>query len=317
MIGQPKTTSALRYPLDSILGTRSAVAVIRALSMAGVPLSQAELARRGGLHLRGLPGTLAILEAAGIVSFAGRGRTRQVELYHRHPLIQHLRQLFQQEATRYDAAIQRLKTIGPHLGCVASWIEGAVAEGTDTLSDPINATLLFDGLPSPDTQVLAQQQANAIQSEQHVIVALRFHQRADLLRFTAERRAALEHAIILSGPAPTDLVEAAAPTPRDETLTPQLPDLGDQAFDIAQAVATQIAKDPELLVIARNYVERRLAMAGATERLTLLEWKGLLESLTPGQLAALLREKSERADRLRSSLPFVGVLSSADRAVKP
>ena len=306
----------MRYPLDSILGTRSAVAVVRALSMSGAPLSQAELARRGGLHLRGLPATLATLEAAGIVSFVGRGRTRQVQLYHRHPLIEQLRQLFQLEANRFDAVVQRLKTIGPHVGCIASWIEGAMAEGTDTFSDPINATLLFDGLPSPDTQAIAQQQANDIQSEQHVIVALRFHQRADLLRFTADRRAALAHAIVLSGPAPTDLVEAAAPAKRDEEQSPPLPDIGDQPLALAQMVAARIAKDPELVVLARNHVDRRLAMAGATERLTLLEWKGLLESLTPRQLAALLREDSERADRLRTSLPFIGVLSSADRAAK-
>ena len=310
-----RTTSALRNPLDQILGTRNCVVLLRALCMAGVPLSQAELARRGGVHLRGLPETLGVLEAAGVVSFVGRGRTRQVQLYHAHPLIQNIRQLFQAETNRYNDVVQRLKTIAGAAGggIVAAWIEGEAALGTDTFTDPIHATFLFDGVPSTGSQEVVRQQANSIQAALHVVIAVRFHQRADLLRFTPERRAALADAIILYGPAPLDLVDAAEPAPRDTKAKLPRRDASDHALAIAHRVAAKIARDPELVLIARDYVDRRIAIAGQTERLTLLEWKGLLDSLTPGQLAAFLREDSERADRLRTSLPFVGVLSEAER----
>ena len=90
------------------------------------------------------------------------------------------------------------------------------------------------------------------------------------------------------------------------------------AREIARQVAAKLTRDPELVAHARDFIDRRLALAGNTERLALLEWKGLLESLTAGQLAMLLREDSDRADRLRESLPFVGALADdAKRVPRP
>lgn len=306
--------SALRSPLDYVLGTRSSVSVLRTLSRSGAPLSQAELARRAGLNLRGLPETLATLETAGIVSYAGRGRSRQIHLYDRHPLVHLLRQLFQAETNRWNEVVQQLKSLASTLGTelIAAWIEGPVATEEDGFTDPVNATLLFDKQPDSATQEAARQRANGLQAAQHVVIALRFHQRADLLRFTAERRVQLERAILLYGPAPIDLLAAKADPATHEHKRVRSDAGGDATVPIAQTVAARLTHDPEVATRAREFVERRLAVAGATERLTLLEWKGLLDSLTPGQLAALLREDSDRADRLRKSLPFLSVLAGPD-----
>jgi len=314
-------SSAIRTPLDYILGTRGAVSVLRELHATQVPLSQAELARRAAMHLRGLPAILNGLEVAGVVSYVGRGRTRQVQLHHLHPLAQLLRQLFQAEAVRWNAVQQRLREIvhAEHARVLAAWIEGPVATGDDRFTDPILVGILSEAPLPTAAQEGIRQQSNGLQSQQHVIIALHFYQRADLLRFTAERRSALERAILIHGPAPLDLLGVPAKpgktprggAPRAETAVALPPP---RPREIARAVAAKLIRDPEIVARAREFLDRRLALAGDAERLTLLEWKGLLDSLTAGQLAALLREDSERADRLRQSLPFVGVLTDAERA---
>jgi hypothetical protein len=94
--------------------------------------------------------------------------------------------------------------------------------------------------------------------------------------------------------------------PRDMTLI-------ERPRQIADRIAAKLTHDPELVLRAKEFITRRLALAGETERLSLLEWKGLLDSLTPGQIARVLREDSARADSLRQSLPFVDVLSDEER----
>lgn len=309
----PSTKSAIRNPVDYILGTRAAVSVLRALSTAQVPLSQSELARRAELHLRGLPATLAALEAVGVISYAGRGRTRQVQLHHQHPFVQELRHLFQAETSRWNRIVQGLRQAAAEFrrGLVAAWIEGPVAEGTDTIDDSIDVTFLFDQPADNALQAAVRESVNRVQLQEHVIIALRFHQRADMLRTTPERRVNLRRALLLHGPAPVDLLPVTNEGDNDDLEFEGPPEVVQQARSMAEKVASRLTHDPEMVVLAREFVDRRLAIAGATERLVLLEWKGLLDSLTPGQLARLLREKSERADRLRQSLPFVGVLGDA------
>jgi hypothetical protein len=309
-------SSATRRPFDYILGTVGAVRVLRELHGAQVPLSQTELARRTGLHLRGMPGILRVLESAGVITYSGRGQSRQVQLNGQHPLIGTVRNLFQTETSRWDQIYQQLRQLwsAPSANLVATWIEGPVAEGTDRFEDPIDVTVLTDGLGSSQERERVRTQCNGIQFTHHITIAVRYHQRADLLRFTDARWVALKNSISLYGPAPTDLMPLPARTAEALAATKQSPPSANRPRLIAERVAAKLMRDPELVVRARNYIDRRMSVAGETERLTLLEWKGLLESQTPAQLAALLRENSERADVLRQSLPFVDVLSAAERA---
>src|ERR1019366_7250830 len=126
-------SSAARRPFDYILGTVGGVRVLRELHSAQIPLSQTELARRTGLHLRGMPGILRVLESAGVITYSGRGRSRQVQLNGQHPLIGTVRNLFQAESSRWDQTQQQLRQLwsAPSANLVAAWIEGPVAEGTD------------------------------------------------------------------------------------------------------------------------------------------------------------------------------------------
>ena len=314
------TTSALRGPLDYLLGTRGAVAVLRVLCAARIPLSQAELARRAALHLRGLPAILESLEAAGVVAYAGRGRTRQVQLYQQHPLVPPLTQLFQAEATRWQAIQYGLRELMQANGSsmVSAWIEGPVAAGSDRFSDPITIGILAEASLSLGIREAIQKRINGLQSTHHVVIAAHYYQRADLARFSKAKRTELENALLLFGPAPMDLSSKfrfGSDEGRREALdtSKRAASALKRPREIANLIAAKLTHDPELIQRAREFIDRRFPLAGDTERLSLLEWKGLLDSLTPGQVAAVLREESSRADMLRQSLPFVGVLTEAER----
>jgi hypothetical protein len=313
-------SSALREPLDGILGTRGAVAVTRALAAARIPLSQSELARRAGMHLRGLPAILDGLEEAGVVAYVGRGRTRQVQLHQHHPLVQPLLQLFQAETNRWYAIQHGLREIAQADGgsIISAWIEGPVATSTDRFTDPIAVAILAEASLSLGMREGMQKRFNALQSMQHVVIAAQYYQRADLARFSESKRAELTSALLLYGPAPLDLspkFNFSSEEGRRASRALQLrePSSVDRTREVAAYIAAKLVHDSELIVKAREFVDRRFPLAGEAERLSLLEWKGLLDSLTPGQVAAVLREDSARADALRQSLPFVGVLSDAER----
>ncbi|MGQ0639208.1 MAG: hypothetical protein ACT4P6_00310 [Gemmatimonadaceae bacterium] len=291
---------------------------LRVLATTSIPLSQAELARRAAVTLSALPDLLANLESAGVIAYEGRGRTRQVLFRHRHPLMPLLAQLFRQEEHRWVNIQNQLRDIVrtnvPDVIC--AWIGGPVTVRHDRFADPLVLGIISETLPAGVHQEGARKQANIVQSAEHVIIALRFYQRADLLRFTPAQIEALTTAIVLYGPAPLDIlgVDTAvlgAPGPVNSLRGPGKYAPSVMAF--ASRIADRLVKDPEILAGARTFIERRLPLAGDVERLALLEWQGLLGSLTPGQIAALLREDSERADVLRQNLPFHGALSSDDR----
>jgi hypothetical protein len=79
-----------------------------------------------------------------------------------------------------------------------------------------------------------------------------------------------------------------------------------RARRLAAHIATRIAADPTI-------IDRAVEWLDPSKR-ALAEWRSVLTSLSSRQVEALLLEESERADRLRQSLPFVDVLTPEDRA---
>ena len=314
--------SALRAPFDYLLGSQGAVRVLRVLSTTDVPLSQSELARRASLSLSGLPALLATLESASLISWVGRGRTRQVQLHRSHPLAGPLRQLFVDEAARWRRIHDRLREIVAAVGesIIAAWIEGPVTELRDSFDDSVTVGILSEQTIPIPLQERLRQRTNEVQATDRVILGLRFHQRADLARFAPARRTQLRDAIVLYGPSVVDLLEQDdQQSVRSSSGSTKRRSLGTSPAErptpkrLAAIIAERLAREPELMTAAQGYVRRRLALASEVERLALLEWQGLLDTLTARQVAALLREDSERADRLRQNLPFVGALSDGER----
>jgi hypothetical protein len=77
-------------------------------------------------------------------------------------------------------------------------------------------------------------------------------------------------------------------------------------------IARKISGAPDLLVKARQNLERWTKKSGSPTPTYLLEWKEILDRPWP-QIAELITSMSEDATRLRSSSPFAGVLTEEER----
>lgn len=98
--------------------------------------------------------------------------------------------------------------------------------------------------------------------------------------------------------------------------------LGSHAFVDAFAllyhrvVAERLRERPERVVFhARQNLRRWMAEGGTDggERLTLEEWQQILDSSSVARLIEIITEESDEGQRLRSSSPFVGVLTPEKR----
>lgn len=83
-----------------------------------------------------------------------------------------------------------------------------------------------------------------------------------------------------------------------------------------RAVAEKLRQnETKVLQIARNNLKRWLASESfaGNERFTLLEWKEILETYAPEEICKIIIQDTDEGQRLRSSSPFAGVLSEAER----
>jgi hypothetical protein len=87
--------------------------------------------------------------------------------------------------------------------------------------------------------------------------------------------------------------------------------LDERSLALHRRVAEKILADPTLLGRARENV-RRWQAASATPSFALAEWESILDRPVE-EIAALLTERSERANRLRQSSPFAGILTETER----
>ncbi|MBV9528724.1 hypothetical protein [Sphingomonas sp.] len=76
-------------------------------------------------------------------------------------------------------------------------------------------------------------------------------------------------------------------------------------------VAAKLRANPAILDEARDTLRRWQKMDGSPA-LALSEWENIL-SAPVAQVSQFLEERSERANRLRQSSPFAGVLTDAER----
>ncbi len=77
-------------------------------------------------------------------------------------------------------------------------------------------------------------------------------------------------------------------------------------------VAQKISRDPQLLDKARENLKRWSAKSTGPKSRYLEEWDEILDRPW-SDIAALITDMSEEATRLRSSSPFVGILSPVER----
>jgi hypothetical protein len=84
-----------------------------------------------------------------------------------------------------------------------------------------------------------------------------------------------------------------------------------------RAVAEKLRADHGLLNVASRNLERWIAQEATSGTGTvspaLLEWQRILAERSAAEIAALLAEESEEADRLRHATPFCGILTPQER----
>ncbi|MGH7621250.1 MAG: hypothetical protein ACREMU_02825, partial [Gemmatimonadaceae bacterium] len=70
---------------------------------------------------------------------------------------------------------------------------------------------------------------------------------------------------------------------------------------------------PTLVQRARARIAEREKQATSGERRELREWLRILDAASPGKLEQILTDRSERATRLRQTLPALDLLTPSER----
>jgi hypothetical protein len=304
--------SRLLQPLNGILGTPANVRLIRTLSLSSTPLTGGELARRAELGRTSIYPALRELEFTGIIEFVGAGAQRQIQLRERHPLAPELKDLFRAEAGRFDELITALRElfIESPVRALSAWVEDVAAapRGTDAVR------LYFVAMPEAKDTLsdYLNERLPAVERAQDLHVVVTGLTRSELEALSRSQGNALDSPTLLEGVPPIALLRSDSEGPAKPA--PVSHDEHDaRARRLALAIAVKIKKDPGLIVLAQHRLERRSQRASPRERRELKEWLRILSTMSPARLRAFIIENSERATRLRQSLPALNLLSAAER----
>lgn len=306
-----RQNSALRTPLNEILGSRGHILVLRQLVKLENPASHSELHDRTGLSRQGVYDVVVRLIETGILRYVGSGRQQHVNLRNEHPLANVIRQLFKSEKERYSSLIKRLQqeisTIEQKPTSV--WIFGQVARGTDEYGDPVQIALLGD-VKSVDSQTDSFRNRlyqAGIESDYDVTIDIRGVTVADL-----ESRPALidDEVILLWGIDPQSILERPGKNSGKQKTHREL---DARSLTDAKAWTDLLRKYPEIVSRTINYLDEHIPQISSGEKKELQEWKHILETMSYQRLKKFLLSNSERSVRLRQSLPFWPALNEKER----
>lgn len=301
----------LLHPLNEVFGAEANVRLLRVLALENTSLTAGELAKRAMLGRSSIYPPLRELERAGVVEFIGVGARKLVQLRHSYPLLRTLKELFRAEAHRFDAltiALRELVSAMP-LAPISAWIDpGDNLESTDTLTLYIVAR---PGELDALTDYLNERLADA-EHKYDVHIAVRGFMPSELETLHRAPLTTSNRVVLLGGVPPAALLERSRSTPKMSTIASH--DEHDaRSRRLAVAIAAKIRRDPGLIATARKRVKRRAREASPRERRELMEWTRILSSMSPARLQRFLLEDSERAIRLRQTLPALNFLSPFER----
>jgi hypothetical protein len=310
--------SALRAPLNGLFGTEANVRLLRVLSGTNEPISPSRLAEQAMLALSGIARAISALEEQGIVEYVGAGVRRPVRLRTDHPLASAISTIFRAEHTRFDAIVGELTRAAQRVAPLprSVWIEGPVVQGEDRLGDPLIIGLLTNARELDHATSSLESLLEQLERNQDVSVEVRGWTAADLLAAPERERKAFRHVLPVLGPPPLSIVDARSARVRSPARSKRKfshAELDARARALAAAVSTRIRVDPGIVQRASAHVDARLASASAGEQGELREWQRIFRTMSMPRLRRFLVEGSERANRLRQTSPFFGVLSADER----
>jgi len=308
--------SALRAPLNRLFGTEANVRILRELVRSEAPLSASQLAAASQLGLAGITKAVNGLIASGIVERVGTNTRSPVRIRGDHPLTTAITDLFRREREQFEHLVERLRAAAAKLDPPprAVWVQGPVATGTDRLGDTVTVGILTSSANVDRTRVALEEEIVPLDREFGITLEVRALSAADLETALPEELAELRSVIVLLGPEPAALVSLPAERKADRTArTRSHADADVRARAFAAAIADRLATDPALVARARAFIASRLTKAAAGEGRELREWDRILRTMSTSRLRRFLVDPSERATRLRQTLPFVGALTPKER----
>ena len=92
------------------------------------------------------------------------------------------------------------------------------------------------------------------------------------------------------------------------------PETDRRVFELTKITVARIDRDPSLVRIGLENIERWTRQKGGYLPLCHAEWKSLIEERPWPELRALLLQDNDEGQRLRSSHPFVGLVTAKERA---
>ncbi len=287
--------SALRYPLDGILGSEAQVRLLRVLiNEVDGPLSVSEAARLAELTPAGARKALERLEEYGFVQRLGSGRATY-EVSEQGVGAQALAQLFSQEQRRYDEFVASLRAAVSLAEVKVAWVEALPSGG----KEPIQLSAVVD------TNVIGwigeelRSRLLGLEKQLNLMIEIAVFTRAD----TPEPAA---NAQLLWG-----TLESSVTPDHHQPMTHTA--ANDRALGMARVIADLIRSDPSMITRARQHVDRLLREGQGAASGDLAEWRQLLETYSPERVQDLVVATSSRGERLRQSSPFFAVLTPAER----
>jgi DNA-binding transcriptional ArsR family regulator len=308
--------SALRAPLNALLGTEANVRLLRLLTQTGEPISGTQLAREARLSAPGVYQALEGLRAAGIVERLGRGPRGQFRLRAQHPLVPALASLFEAERQRVEQLLDDLRSRARQLSPPprSVWVFGPVAEQTDAFGDPIDIAMIAG---AKQVTVLAEELRGAlteVETRHDVTINVRGLTEADLEGLPRPERALLDGASVILGLPPDAYFKSADSARRPQRGGHRGHEQHDEhLLHLAGRIAAKLKTDATPIDRALRYIHRRARVASAAERKELLEWERLLRSMSLTRLREFLVDRGPQATRLRQTLPFLDVVSTQER----
>ncbi len=307
-----KHQDRLINPLNEIFGTEANVRILRVLARQNTPLTAGELAKRAMLGRTSIYPALRELERVGVVEFVGAGSRQLVQLRGGYPLASTLKDLFCAEALRFDALTTALRELlsGMPRGPISAWIErgGENRESAETL------TLYLVARPDElDTQTdYLNERLTDLEREYDVHVAVHGLMPSELETLDRTSLSRPGSVLLLGGVPPIALLDRSRSAAKASTIASH-EEHDARSRRLAVALAAKIRRDPGLIAMAKERVRRRMQDASPRERRELEEWNRILLTMSPARLRRFLLEDSERAIRLRQTLPALNFLSPAER----
>jgi len=301
--------------LNQILGTEANVRILRVLVSTKVPMSKAAVAGRAMLNASGVGRSIDELTDRGIIESLGIGSRRLYRLRQEQPLASALTDLFAAELARFESMVDGLRSAAQLLKPPprAVWIQGPVAADSDEPDDPVIVGILASAKSIDQTVEQLRAGLTDLEGACDVTISVHGLTAADFAALPEAERDELQETLPLLGPPPLELLSEGH-SHRVESRIRSHEDLDRRAVVLARAVAAKLSEDPTLIERAQKYIARRLQQASARERKEHEEWDRILRTMSLGRLKRLLVESSERATRLRQSLPFVDALSKKELA---